>query len=160
MSSFMDIKNPIERDAIIKDYLATIRSIQQQNEDDRTIGLSRQRELEKHFHPVAQSQNRMTEEITRNLKPIRQKVEKLNNYVKEEVPDEKLPGGDDDDGGPRRHFRRFKAKVLSQDPDVDTSFGIRFLDDGRTAMGNKVVTIDEYDEIHVENEIYYGTKGL
>ena len=49
MSSFMDIKDPWEREATIKDYLATVKRIQKRNEGDRLGGLSRQHELEKHF---------------------------------------------------------------------------------------------------------------
>ena len=63
-----------------------------------------------------------------------------------------------EEGGPL--FNEFKRKVMSRDPDVDTSFGIRFLPDGTMKMGNKLVTIDQDDNIHVENKVYAGTPGL
>ncbi len=53
----------------------------------------------------------------------------------------------------------FKRKILARDPDVDTSFGIHFSQDGSSSMGSESVTI-RGDDIIVGNEVYYGTEGL
>jgi len=46
-----------------------------------------------------------------------------------------------------------------RNPDVDTSFGIYFSEDGHTKMGNKIVKIVG-DNLIVDNDVYTGTKGL
>ena len=55
--------------------------------------------------------------------------------------------------------REWKRKVLSHNPDVDLSFGIRFEGDGNTYMGDKLVEIHN-DDLIVDNELYEGTPGL
>ena len=56
--------------------------------------------------------------------------------------------------------REFKIKILTRDPDVDTSFGLYFFEDGHTTkMGNKIVKIDG-DNLIVDNVVYTGTKGF
>ena len=165
MSSFRDIKDPWEREATIKDYLATVKRIQKRNEGDRLGSLSRQYELEKHFQPVVKSQEKMAKEITKSLIPLESVL-----YIHEHRDDEtRLPlhkrrrvdveYGTFNDGYYGPLARAFKAKVLSRNPDVDTSFGIYFTPDGRTMMGKKYVKIYG-DDIIVDNEVYNGTKGL
>ena len=163
MSYFMNIKDPQRRDAMFKDYLTTIKQIKKRNEEDRRVGLSRQRKLEEHFKPVVKSHEKMTKEITTGLVPLKGTIsilqgddEKLRPHKRRRVD---IEYGHDDDGHYGPLARSFKRKILARDPDVDTSFGIYFTLDGRTAMGNKYVTIDGNDII-VGGRIYTGTKGL
>ena len=164
--SFVDIKDPWEREATVKDYLATVKQIQKRNEDDRLGGLSRQRELETHFRPVVKRQEKMAKEITKGLIPLKDAVLNLQENqddVETRLPPHKRRCVDVNyelDGGFYGPLaRRFKRKMLARDPDVDTSFGIRFTPNGRTAMGRKYVTIDG-DDIIVDGDIYKGTEGL
>ena len=53
----------------------------------------------------------------------------------------------------------WRQRMLIQDPNIDTSFGLRFVEAGRIMMGSKYVTIDG-DDLIVENEVYEGTKDL
>ena len=153
--SFYRITDPKKRDAMVADYIATVKRIKQRNLNERMGDLYRQREAEEHFQPVLQSNEKMMEEFVKDLKPIKEEVASISKYIKQEPEEEELP-----------HKRRridfateWRRKVASQDPDVDTAFGIRVLSDGTTAMGNKVVQIDGNDLI-VADVKYKGTEGL
>ena len=65
--AFIDIKDPKKRDAIVADYLSTIKHVQQQNEDDRTVGLQKNIELEKTFKPIIKATEKSTATITKEL---------------------------------------------------------------------------------------------
>jgi hypothetical protein len=156
MSSFMDIKDPWKRDATIKDYLATMKRIQKRNEEEKTSGLYRQRELEQHFAPVVQSQDKMSKEITEGLKPIKQEVATLRENL-ETVHAETRKRHRADEYGPLA--TEFRARYASRDPNVDTTFGITYLRDGRTVIANTPVTISG-DDIIIYDEVYDGTPGL
>ena len=56
----MNIKDPFKREAMINDYISTIRLIKKRNLEDRLGSLHHQRELEEHFQPVVKSQEKMT----------------------------------------------------------------------------------------------------
>ena len=49
---FIDIKDPNERDRLVADYLTTVKNIQQRNEDEKSLGLKRQADLETTFNPI------------------------------------------------------------------------------------------------------------
>ena len=162
--SFYRIEDPRKRDALVEDYVATMKRIRERAKKERMGDTYHRQELEQHFVPVVKSNEIMAEEITKALKPIKQEVEKLNKqYIKLEPElseeEEELPRK-------RRRIsaygplaREWKNKMLSQDPDVDTSFGIRFVTDGATAMGNRYVNIDGNNLI-VAGKEYKGTEGL
>ena len=66
--SFLNIKDPWKRAELVEDYAKTLKSIRKRNEDERTFGNTRQRELEKHFQPIIRSQTKMTEAIVKGLR--------------------------------------------------------------------------------------------
>ena len=39
--SFLDIEDPAKRDEIVKDYIATIRRVQESNENEKVVRLAR-----------------------------------------------------------------------------------------------------------------------
>ena len=163
MSSFMDIEDPWEREATIKDYLATVKRIQERNEEEKTAGLYHQRELEQHFGPVVQSQDRMAKEIIEGFEPIKKEVSTLREKLEtarrdEEALPHKRHRVDMNKYGPLA--REFRSRYTSRDPDVDMNFGIRYLPDGRTTViGNTPVTISD-DDIIIKDQVYNGTPGL
>ena len=65
--AFIDIKDPKKRDAIVADYLSTIKRVQQQNEYERAIGLTKQVELEKTFKPIIEATEKSTAAITNTV---------------------------------------------------------------------------------------------
>ena len=58
--SFWDIKDQDKRDKIVHDYLAVKKRIKKRNENERSIGLLRRRDLEEQFEPIVKSQRQMT----------------------------------------------------------------------------------------------------
>ena len=129
--SFYKITDPDKRDAMVADYTATLKRLKQRNWDERIGNMQREQEWEQQFQPILQSNEEMVEKFTKDLKPIKEEVESLNRYIKPEP--EELPRK-------RRWIEEtvaeaWRDRILSQDPDVDTSFGIYFVD-GKPAMGN------------------------
>ena len=70
--SFMNIKDPEERDAMIEDYLATVKRLQQRNLEERSDLIDRQRDLEETYEPVVASNQKMTEDVIKDFIPLRQ----------------------------------------------------------------------------------------
>ena len=158
--SFYRISDPKKRDAIVEEYIATVKRVKERNLKERMGDTYRRQEMERHWQPVVQSNEKMMKAITKDLKPIKTEVEDINRHIKgeeEEEPPRKIRRISDAYEG--LLAQQFKNKILSKDPDVDTTYGIRFLLDGRTAMGDKIVTIQN-DNIVVSNEVYDGTPGL
>ena len=156
MSSFIDIKDHRERDAIVKDYLATVKRIQKRNEEDRTSGIYRQRDLEQHFKPIIQSQDKMTKEITKALKERIVKNEPSDDVDDYPPPLKRLRGEGDENYG--RLATEFLDRYVSRDPDIDTVFGIHYRN-GEPVIGNTPITIDG-DDLIIYEERYKGTQGL
>ena len=162
--SFYRITDPKKRDAMVEDYIATMKRLKKRDLEERMGDMHQRQELEHHWAPVVESNERMVQEI---LKPMKEEVTSINKYIKpepksedeeDELPHKKRRVGMEYDGyGPLA--RQFKTRVLTNDPDIDTSFGIYFLADGRTMMGNKIVKIVG-DDLFVGNEKYAGTPGL
>ena len=125
MASFVDIKDPWEREMAVKDYVDTVKRIQQRNEDEKVGIMHRQRDLEEQWRPVVQAQNKMAEKITTALEPMKEEVFE-HRIKKEEITHHHLGNS-----GPL--WEDFKNRVLSGDPDLDTSFGIRFVN-GKTLL--------------------------
>ena len=53
--SFLNIEDPVKRDEIVKDYIATIRRVQESNENEKVVGLARKTEFEKVFNPIVEA---------------------------------------------------------------------------------------------------------
>ena len=53
----------------------------------------------------------------------------------------------------------YRRRYSLRDPDIDTQFGINFLSNGKTVIGNTPITIDG-DDIIIAGNVYEGTEGL
>ena len=69
---FIDVKYPKKRDAIVADYLANGKRIQQRNLNEKVQDLTRQDDLQKMFNPVMESAEKSTKAITEELAPMRE----------------------------------------------------------------------------------------
>ena len=107
--SFFRITNP---NAMVADYTATIKRLRERNFAERVGDSNRRRELQEQWEPVIRSNEKVAENLIKDLKPIKEEMEELNRVVKREDR--------------ASYFKEFKARVLSRDPEVDTSFGFRF----------------------------------
>ena len=162
--SFQSIKDPEERDAVIADYLATKKRIQERNLKERGQDLAHSDELQAMFHPVIQSTEKSTAAITKELIPMQEEMKNINanlHYpatVKTEDDQPKI-------GSKRRRLEGkhgplvelFLKKYLNGD--VDTTFGIRHERDRGWWMGNKSVKF-QGDNIVIDDEVYVGTPGF
>ena len=146
--AFIDIKDPRKRDEVVADYLSTIKHVQQRNENDRATGFAKQVELENTFQPVIRATEKSTEAITKELKPLREKInEKPRNNVK--VWNESL-------GIPaiEYYLKSYNETKL------DKYYGIQRDEDDHFEMGEKRVYIDGGSNITVDDIRYEGTPGL
>ena len=76
--SFFNIKDPKKRVAVVADYLATVKRLQQRNLNEKAQDLARDENLKEMFNPVVQSTEKSTKAITRELAPLREEVKHLN----------------------------------------------------------------------------------
>ena len=151
----MNIKDPVEREAVVRDYAATVERLQQRYEDEKLGDLTRQRDLEEQWRPVVKSQDKVTEKVSKVLESIREGV--LNIHQSLENRPRKSVVMEFEDLGPE--VERFITRNKIHDPTLDRTFGIRFSTDGQTVIGNTPITI-QGDDIIINNEVYHGTRGL
>ena len=76
--SFLDITDAKKRDAIVADYLATMKHIQQRNLNEKAQDLAHSDELKEVFHPVIESTKKSAEAITKKLEPLAEEMKNIN----------------------------------------------------------------------------------
>ena len=155
--SFIDIKDPKKRDAIVADYLATVKRIQQRNLNEKAQDLARNEELKEMFDPVVQSTARSTEAITKELIPIRDEVKNLNENLLHQAahPPRKRKLDTVVDINLVEQYHR-----LHDETKLDQYFGIQRTGVNRYTMGDKDVIVDQNSNIFVGGIKYEATPGL
>ena len=84
--SFLSIKDPDERDEQIDKYLALKQRLKERDLEERDDYMNRRRKLQGNFEPVVSSNQKMAEDITSELKEIRQNIAlKSEKRIKNEV---------------------------------------------------------------------------
>ena len=68
--SFLNIKDRVEREQMIADYLALKKRLKKRNMEERGDLMDRQRDLEENFEPVVASNKMMAKEIVDELTPV------------------------------------------------------------------------------------------
>ena len=159
--SFLNITDPKKRDAVVADYLATVKRLQQRNLNEKAQDLARNENLNEMFNPVVQSTVKSTEAITKELIPLREEVKHLNENLaaaKEKLDDStRLSSPSSSSSDFNMLDRYFTTGKKSK---VDNYFGIERTNDDRYMMGDKEVIIDQHSNINVEGVEYKGTSGL
>ena len=61
--SFSNIKDHEKRDAMVKDYIATVHRVQQRSENEKLGSLALQSALEETYRPVVRSQQEASREL-------------------------------------------------------------------------------------------------
>ena len=79
--SFIDSKDPKKRDAIVEDYPAIVKRIQQRNLKEKARDLARQDDLQKMSNPVVESTEKSTKGIKEELAPMREERKNLNENI-------------------------------------------------------------------------------
>ena len=155
--SFLKIKDPAKRDAIVKEYLDLKKKIRSNLLSERTGEMEMQTDLSKFFKPITETQKTtakdITEtqkttakEITEELKPIKEGIEKLPNSIL--IPD--FPAIQATSEPTERegvHYvnelaLEYLMKYMSDE--ADRTFGFKSKD-GKLAIGDKNVMIDGSD---------------
>ena len=153
--SFFNIKDPEERDAVIEDYLALKKRLKERNMAEREYLMDRQSDLEETFQPVIASNEKMAQDIIKDLAPITEGLEGINRNI-EMKKDTLRPNI----GSKRRLFSGDLGPLAEtllrkcMDDVVDRSFGMRY-ENGHFMMGDK-----NGDNIMLDEEVYVGMSGL
>ena len=161
---FIDINDPKKCDAIVADYLATVKRIQQRNVNEKAQDLTRQDDLQKMFNPVVESTEKSTKAITEELAPMREEIKNLNENVLHQMTAErpqkktktKRKGIDEES----------KLNVAEQylatydDSKLDIYFSIQRTGVNEYMMGDKNVLVDKKSNISIGGVKYEYTLGL
>ena len=149
--SFIEIEDPVERERIVQDYKRLKREIREKYENKKSFSTDQALNLAKRYAPIVKSQKKMTEDIVKELKMSNQREH--NEHIKSEDEDE---NDDHNSGSLAEEYRR---RYALRDQDIDTEFGIKFLENGQAVIGNTPITI-QGDDIVIGGEVYDGTEGL
>ena len=159
--SFLKISDPLKRDAIVKEYLELKKNIRNNLLSERIGELQLQTDLSKFYKPITETQKATVREITEELKPIREGIEKLPEAMKpiskttEEEEKQKEEEEEDDEeliGEIAKDYLNMEFR--------DKKFGIR-KEKGHHYIGNKHVIIKNNDIIITKTgEKLEGTRGL
>ena len=152
--SFLDIKDPKKRDAIVNDYLATVKRLQQKNLNEKAQDLVRRDDIERALEPVVRSTGKSAEAITKELIPIKEEIKALNVRLenREKHGDKKA----DEDESPPNIVQTYYQKVPTEK--LDKYFGV-IMEGDRYKMGDKYVHVEGSDLV-VDHKRYIGTPGL
>ena len=159
--SFLKISDPLKRDAIVKEYLKLKKNIHDNLLSERIGESELQTSLSKFYKPITETQKTTAREITEELKPIKEGIEKLPEAIQpiikatEEEKEEEEEEEEDDE-----EFIGEIAKDYLNMEFRDKKFGIR-KEKGHHYIGNKHVIIKDNDIIIAKTgERLEGTKGL
>ena len=152
--SFLDITDPKRRDAIVADYLATVKRIQRRNLNEHTEEMTREENVKNLFHPIVKSNERSTKMLTRELLPMQKQLGEIKTKLSGEVGDD----GDDKKQITTTMYDRIIEKYDASK--IDTYFGIERVDGNNYMMGDKNVSIDSASNILVDEKKFKGTIGL
>ena len=155
--SFIDIRDPKKRDQIVADYMATIRRVQQRNEDDKSAGLAKQAELENTFNPIVKATEKSTEIITKQLEPLQDELKTMTEKITARPLIARRKRTWDDRTGLTAisyYLNDYNKNEL------DKYYGIKEDEDGNFVLGTKQVFVDGNSNITIDNHTYQGTPGL
>ena len=151
--SFSNIKDHEKRDAMVKDYVATVHRIQQRSENEKLGSLSLRSVLEETYRPVVRSQQEASREIVKGLQPIKDEVVNLRQSLEEAGPSSsKKRRGETDRLGEAAQEFMLRNKI--QDRTLDRTFGIKFTIPGGYVIGNTPIKFQGNDIIIVSNYRY------
>ena len=154
--SFLKISDPLKRDAIVKEYLELKKNIRNNLLSERIGEQQLQTDLSKFYKPITETQKATAREITEELKPIREGIEKLPEAIQ---PIVKATEEEEEE-------EYFSKKILKEifdhfKGDVDKIFGIK-KKGNNYYLGDKMLYVGDNNIITIENNEkgFKGTPGL
>ena len=158
--SFLKIRDPTKRDQTVKEFLALKKNIRGNLLSERTGEQQLQTELTKFYRPITETQKATTREITEGLKPVREGIENLPQFM-QSLGEAKGEASPENLGDIAYNYLHEKEPYPR-----DKTFGIYLGTDGQYHMGKqsnkeneKMLTI-AYNNIIVDGEKFRGTPGL
>ena len=133
--SFYTIKNPMERDKTIREYLAVKKRIQKREMDERMGDMGREEELRETYKPLIESNEKTTSVIKKSIEPLEEQMEDMNKNI--------------ESGNVTKH-------VTSQQ---DQYFGVVHTKNGMV-MGVKKVYFPDEETMQIDDTEYKLTGGL
>lgn len=170
--SFLKIKDPKKRGAMVRDYLKTRANIKARNQAQATNDISSEQELAKIFRPVLESQQKHSESLIKAVDKLPRELaieaaprqHQLQNFDEDDF--HSLPYDQSSHDFSQQDIQHYYGtiatknlqKIYEMDSDHDATFGLRS-DNGKFYIGNKAVDID-VDDVIVDGVRYEGTQGL
>ena len=158
--SFLKINDPLKRDAIVKEYLELKEKIRSNFLSERVGEQQLQTDLSKFYKPITETQKATTREITEELKPIKEGIEKLPEAIrplrKEEEEEEEEEKEHEEDEELVGEIAYYHLNI----PDRDKDFGIYKKGDHHY-IGKEHVIVNNND-IYLKKigQTFTGTEGL
>ena len=145
--SFLKIKDPAKRDAMVKEYLELKKNIRDNLLPERTGEMELQADLSKFYKPITETQKATAREITEGIKKLPQVMQPTDEEEEEEEEEESI-------GEIARKY------LNTSENKRDKTFGIRKIGDDHY-IGNKHVIIKD-NNIHIPEDgiSIEGTEGL
>ena len=166
--SFLNITDPKKRDAIVADYLATVKRIKKHNLQERAKDFIHHEAIEQSLQPVVQSTTASTAAITKELVPIKEGITALNTklaqqqqrYKKDDLMEEEEEKEEEENEEGTNTYEQLVRKIPHEKQ--DEYFGIvRTKVEGQYRMGNELIQVDNDDIIVMDGYTRYkGTTGL
>ena len=157
--SFLKISDPLKRDAIVKEYLKLKKNIRDNLLSERIGESELQTSLSKFYKPITETQKATAREITEELKPIKEGIEKLPEAIQpiiKATEEEKEEEEEDDESVGEIAISYLKIPEKKR----DTTFGI-YKENGDHYIGNTHVIVKDDDIIIKDTgERFLGTHGL
>ena len=154
--SFLKISDPTKRDAMVKEYLNLKKNIQDNLLSERTGEQQLQTDLSKFFKPITETQKATAREITEELKPIKEGIEKLPQAITfPAYPSVKASEKEIQTFGEVATNALIKFAIKDE---ADTTYGL-YDKDCKFFIGNKLAIIVDNDLV-VGRDEYEGTPGL
>ena len=159
--SFLKISDPAKRDLIVKEYLELKKNIRDNLLSERTREQELQTDLSKFYRHITETQKATAREITEELKPFKEVIEKLPQattfpaYPSIQASEKPLEGEDTRYIGEvaEKYLRKFATKH-----EADKTYGL-YDRDRKIYIGNKLAIIVDNDLVIGKDE-YEGTAGL
>lgn len=155
--SFLNIADPKRRDALVREYANTVKSIQHRNLNTRLHNTIDEKNLEKMFSPVVKANESVSSTITKEITPLKRDLESLTDSIEKNTIVKKRKKYDVDDSEDDNILATYHLAPKRAGKDI--VYGIHTNPNGRLQMGDKLVFIQD-DNILVDTTIYTGTEGL
>lgn len=157
---FLSILDPSRRDAIINEYLATVKRLQKRDLAEKEHDVLSLRNAEKALEPMIRSNEKSTERLASELGPIKEEIKSLNSRFDNNTTQSSSQDEEKEEKEVKKEpniVQRYFVSIPKKQ--IDQYFGV-VMDGDRYKMGNKYVQIVDLKDLLVDDKKYAGTIGL